>query len=412
MATQCFLRGSDQGSTNLRQGGTGGRPAHVLGTSRGASVINTGNIASSAGPTAGVEINAACWLSEPLAADVTISGTITFNVWGAESNMSCNAGPQFIIERIGPLGTVVSTVINSEQGVELPVTTRSARNWTGAPTSTDFQKGDRIRVRLLANDGGGTMASGHTYNFQWGAGSAAADGDSYVSFTETFSFVTLTTPAGSILYFTDVTGPAVGSDQEEEIWTSRGNGVVNTEWASDPIGPGDMSDTYRYTKTAGGTLIEWYTKQLSAFTLAGLVKANLRIDGGQTADSAALQIAVCDSDGTNAVVWAVAGPEMAVGNTLGSGQIDWIAEGACTFWLAGDDVSVTNGQRLRFRIYADDQEALQITNSGSNPRFFYDGTTGGASGDSFVQLDQTVTEFGGAAAEDPFPYVEGGYYPV
>jgi hypothetical protein len=117
---------------------------------------------------------------------VTISGTITPNFWMSESNMSANVGAQVIIDRCNSTGTFISTVLNSEKGTELPVTTRDAQNWAPTPTSTDFNDGDYIRVRIYGNDVGAGMASGHTFTLGFGGGSGSAD-DSYVTFTETIT---------------------------------------------------------------------------------------------------------------------------------------------------------------------------------------------------------------------------------
>src|SRR5262249_50306913 len=91
-----------------------------LSTSRGSSV-QTSNNNPVTGTTTGVEITAvqggitqpAQWVSPPIAAAVTISGTITFNIWMSETNMSANAGPQVIIDRLDSQMGVVSTIVNS-----------------------------------------------------------------------------------------------------------------------------------------------------------------------------------------------------------------------------------------------------------------------------------------------------------
>jgi len=143
---------------------------------------------TAAGPTAGIQMQDGgttnvSWWTKPLNS-VTISGTVTLNLWMAESSMSANVGAQVIIDRVGGSGTFISTILNSEKGTELPVTTRAAQNWTGSPTSTTLSTGDRIRLRVLGNDIG-TMASGHTFTLSGGAASGGVDGDSWIRFTET-----------------------------------------------------------------------------------------------------------------------------------------------------------------------------------------------------------------------------------
>ena len=183
MATQLFLGrpivGDDTPPGNLSADND-----HMLLTA-----LDIGFLVSSAntvtGPTAGVQVGNAkhTWWYQVNA--VTISGAITKNFWMSESNMSANVGAQCIIDRCDSAGTFVSTVENSEKGTELPVTTRAAQNWnTGTVTSTNFADGDYIRVRVYGNDIG-TMATGFTFDLSAGGTTAAADGDSYVTFTET-----------------------------------------------------------------------------------------------------------------------------------------------------------------------------------------------------------------------------------
>lgn len=147
--------------------------------------------ATVAGPTPGEQVTSSgtgvpiSWWSNPLNA-VTIAGTVTLNVWMAESDMTANVGAQIIIDRVDGSGAFISTILNTEKGTEIPLTTRAAQNWTAAPTSTALVAGDRLRVRVLGNDVG-TMASGSSFNSQTGAASAGVDGDSFVTFTETIT---------------------------------------------------------------------------------------------------------------------------------------------------------------------------------------------------------------------------------
>src|SRR6266550_2181330 len=84
----------------------------------------TGTTNTVAGPTSGVAATATAggqllaWFTQPLD-PVTISGTITFNVGMSESNAQANTGAQVIVERCDGAGNVISTVVNSEKGVEL-----------------------------------------------------------------------------------------------------------------------------------------------------------------------------------------------------------------------------------------------------------------------------------------------------
>lgn len=128
---------------------------------------------------------ALAWWTQPLEA-VTISGTVTFNVWMAENNMSANVDAEVEIFRTNGAGELVSyeNIVTSAKGTEVPVTTRAAQNWTAAPTSRTLSAGDRILISVYAGD---TLAqaSGFTCTLGFGATSAGVDGDSWIQFTET-----------------------------------------------------------------------------------------------------------------------------------------------------------------------------------------------------------------------------------
>lgn len=198
----------------------GGVASLVGGTANGPIVVD---LAPSSQPR--------CWLSRPLAAAVTISGTVTFNIWALESSMSANATLKVKVFRISNTGTVVSTIIDSTRtsATELG-TSDAAINWTDTPTSTNMAKGDRIMVVIYATDSSGaTLASGFTWTVNYAGTTGGASGDSYVQFNESLTFSTAA-PGGSVLYLGDSASPVnVGVDYDEkEMWTARGAGVVST----------------------------------------------------------------------------------------------------------------------------------------------------------------------------------------
>lgn len=343
-----------------------------------------------AGPTDGVEAGFISgsgapveWFSLPFAADTTISGTITLNLRASESSSTVNAAINAIIERMGPTGSVISTIAQTSRTTELG-TSESANNFTVSPTSTTLQKGDRLRVRVYVDDSvdGNMAASSGSIAFYYDGPTGAASGDSYLTFTEDFSFAS--DPAGTVLYLTDTAGPAVGSATEREMWTSRGAGVqtdvVNT--AAGPISP------TQWTDTAGGAVVEWYSKPLAAFTLADKAVATIRALESNALANVGLraELAVCDGDGSNVVVWAAAN----YGTDAGIVEAG-TSETALPVALAADDLAVTAGQRLRLRAYIDDTNAAQAT--GYTATLYYAGTSGGASGDSYLTLAQSVSEF-------------------
>ena len=63
-----------------------------------------------------------------------------------------------------------------------------------------------------------------------------------------------------------------------------------------------------------------------------------------------------------------------------------------TWFVAGDATAVTDGQRLRIRVYFDDAPGVAMGAS-SDMTFYWAGTSAAASGDTYITLPQTVTEF-------------------
>lgn len=394
MTTQCFLRKSaevtaaDQVSlgtnaANLAGTASGWAAPLPIRTTRGGGVVASAATATAAGTTLGVEmsdgVNLMQWISPPLDAAVTISGTVTFNVWMSESATTANTGSQVMVERINASGAIASTVSNSEKGIEL-TTSRAAQNWTATPTSTAFSKGDRIRIRVAGNDAGGTMSSGKTFNLGYAGTSAAADGDSYVTFNETFGFLT-TDPTTTTMYQTNTSSDAAsGADLIRKVTAlTRGVGVVSlvTNTAAGWTAP------IQCTGSAGGSTAGWYTKQLNAFTLAGPVLVNVRgLTSGAVSAALRAEMAVTASDGTGGVVWAATSHPVA----------QTTSEVAYQFYLAGADTAVTDQQRLRLRLYIDDSSDVAM-GTAATATTFYAGTSGGASGDTYLTFGQTLTEY-------------------
>lgn len=124
------------------------------------------------------------WYTGPWAA-ITISGTITFNWWALESATQANTGLRVRIERCSGNGAVISTIVNSARGIELG-TSAAVQNWTATPTSTVLAVGDRLKI-TVSGDAVGTMGTGRTFTVGYGLGSSGANGDSFVTLTETLT---------------------------------------------------------------------------------------------------------------------------------------------------------------------------------------------------------------------------------
>ena len=131
------------------------------------------------------------WFSDPLSAGVTISGTITPNIWGLESNAACNCGLRYEVLRwsVATGGIVSSLGISTNDGFTEWGTSASVRTTpTMTPTSTAFAVGDRIALVFYSDDANGTTeGSGRTWTIDYN-GATGVDGDTYLSFTETITF--------------------------------------------------------------------------------------------------------------------------------------------------------------------------------------------------------------------------------
>lgn len=400
MATQVFFRNASSatpdifslgGTDNNLAGSAVGWREQALSLSRGASA-NSENRTTVAGPTNGIEIDDAGgisihFISPPLDQDVTIAGTITLNLRCSETNMSANCAINAIIERIDSTGARASTIAQTARTTEMAVTTETAENFTVSPTSTNMLKGDRLRIRVYADDSTANMGSGFSVTFWFNGPTAAASGDSYVTFTENFAFQT-TDPTGSQIFLTDTASDVSTASVDREAWTARGAGVQSdvTNTANGPTAPIQITDT------AGGTVVDWFTKQLQATTLSGVAFANICGLESNVAANAThrVEIARVDADGTNPTVWAATTHSSEWGTSEANG----------TMYVAGADLAISDGQRLRLRLFIDDDNISSLV-SGHTVTNRYAGTSGGGSGDTFITFEQTLSQF--SASPDRVP---------
>lgn len=361
-----------------------------LNTTRGTTATFVDSVATVNGPTNGVEVtsnggNPIEWISPPVSADVTISGTITANFWAHESSASANVAINCVIDIIRAADNSIQNIVTSTNTTELP-TISSAVNFTSGMTSgytpQNVLRGDRIRVRAFGDDSVAVnMATGFSFEFRFSGPTGGAAGDTYVTFTETFAFESA--PSGTVLYLTDTASDVSTSSVDRAASTARGGGVLD-----------DVTNTVagqtagvQITDTAGGTAVDWFTDPLQAFTLTGLVRANLCALESNAAANASLrcEIARVEGDGTSPTVWA----SWCIAPTgTDNGELV-LTEVARTCNVSGDDLAISDGQRLRIRIYIDDI-ALSSMGAAQTVTFLYNGTSGGASGDSYLTFPMTL----------------------
>ena len=208
--TQIFMRDAVAGThradnTAKLNSATSGWIVKALATTRGDGV-NTKATNTAGGATEGVEVTDSAggfpleWISDPLNADVTITGDIAFCLWAHESNASANVAINAQVDILRSDGSI-TTVVKTARTTELGLTSARADFLAAAADYTEqtANKGDRLRIRVFGDDAG-TMASGFTFTFSYDASSENADGDSYVVFAESLSFIT-SAPSGSTYYF-------------------------------------------------------------------------------------------------------------------------------------------------------------------------------------------------------------------
>lgn len=211
MATRLYLingfadvhRGTN--TAKLNGSASAWRPS-ILQTTRGGGVVAE-TTSTVAGATNGVEVADSTttpyeWYSSPVDADVTISGAITGNIWASESSMNANVAINFIVDKVAAIDNAITEIVKSARTTEVALTTRAVNNFTATPgAGVSLNKGDRIRVRIFGDDAG-TMASGFTFNIGFSGTTAAADGDTYIEFTETFGFPSVD-PSTTVVYLTN-----------------------------------------------------------------------------------------------------------------------------------------------------------------------------------------------------------------
>ncbi len=165
----------------------------------GGAALTTAVTNSVTGPTGGVQWtktaggSVLAWVSPPLQDPATISGILTLNAWARESAAQCNCGVQVTVHKYTG-GAEQASFLNTEKGTEL-TSSAALQSWTATPVSTAFAAGDRIVVKWLSNDAGGTMASGRTVTGDYDGATNGADGDTWVQFTENLTFEAPPPPA-------------------------------------------------------------------------------------------------------------------------------------------------------------------------------------------------------------------------
>jgi len=319
MSTTTFLRiapASAHRGTNTANlaGAASGWIAKLLSPTAGTTLV-AHSTATVGGATLGIEVTEGIgglpfeFLSEPVDQDFTMSGTITANLWASESSMNANVAINVVIDKVAALNGAITNVVKSTRVTEVAVTTRAVNNFTTGMTAADytdvsFLKGDRIRVRVFGDDAG-TMGSGFNFSLGFDDDVGGADGDSFITFTETFGFIT-TTPTGSTLYLKN-NEPGEGFVQDTGwvvpgAFSSADNGG-GAAWAS-PSNAASSDDVYTTSVTTPTLPTDYlYGKQLGLALPAGAVPFALEaeIEGKVDAGTDFADVVFVGADGTTAL---------------------------------------------------------------------------------------------------------------
>lgn len=198
-------------------------------------------------------------------------------------------------------------------------------------------------------------------------------------------------PTGKRLFLTNTnaSGVTAGSNIKKELSTSRGSGSVATTTTT-PIG--SLGAGIQITDVNGGTPIEWYTKPLKSFTFGGMARIDARCDCSVNQIAVGCEIAVTNGDGSNPVIWGRACMYVEGSSGVQGGLQP--NEADHYIFVSGRNIVVTDGQRLRIRLYFDNSTSAQNPNSVGTSNFYYGAATYGASGDSYIVLPNAIVESG------------------
>lgn len=349
---------SDQwtnGDQYTRRNGSIGLWHHYPCSAARGSGIATLTAPSVAGTTSGFELvsngQPILFISPPIDQDVTIAGTITYNFWGLESSMNANAGIGCRVLKIDHATGVISVIAEPAPTLELG-TSSAVNNYTGSPTSTDMVKGDRFALAPFFDDAGGTMASGFTLTFQFSAASAGVSGDSWVRFAETFGFITtdsnVQTLHASNSAASGAINPTANTEKQLAFSNPASSATAVTATTAGPTAPRQM------TATSGGTALEWYSDELAATTLSGVIVFNSSsmLESNASANATVItEVAICDQDGLNCTVWGRGGG--GTDGTLNYIELNTAAD-LVTHYIMGPDTAIPARGRLRLIVYQDD----------------------------------------------------------
>lgn len=202
-------------------------------------------------------VNPVTIFSERVSAEVTVSGTVTFNVWASLHSTAFTAKLRARLYKITSGGSAIETLITEADSATLAgsLGVSMLYNFTATPgTAVTLGPNERFVLRVFLVILTGTYDSAFNVQLRAGGGVAGVNGDTYVEVTETITMV----PNGTTLYLRRTTTIGIGT--HFDMLASRGSSAATTGVVSTVSGP---TDPLQWTRTAGGTLLSWISPRLS-----------------------------------------------------------------------------------------------------------------------------------------------------
>lgn len=148
------------------------------------------------------------WITPPVAAGVTVSGSISVQWYAWENLMGANAFCYCKVQKVSATDFALSDIGSVQDDAEVG-TSAGVMTATISPTSTAMAKGDRFRITIGAYQDSGT------FRCDVNAADAAT---TWVSFNETITFQT-TDPTTQTLRLTETASDVSTADVDYKAWT-------------------------------------------------------------------------------------------------------------------------------------------------------------------------------------------------
>lgn len=316
------------------------------------------------------------FVSERVLAEVTISGTVTFNIWFLGSSTTFTGRVRArLYKRTTGGSDLESLICQADASADIVQDLIShVYNFTGTATTTTLAPGERFLLRVSITPVSGSFGTG-TVTMRYNEESNT-DGNSWVEVAQAVTF----TPNVVVYHLrrTNVNGIGNFFDINDVLGSSAyATGIVNTQASGTSI---------PWTRTAGGTPLEWTTGRVPApgwRLVTGMIGT---ASTGQAWASESSLSANCGCrvkwfrrkpDGTELLVYNGPNPiELATG----IGSVSFSPGGTLT-----QPTDFAEDDRLVVRAYIENVGTMA---AGFTCTFGYDGNVLGSTGDTYFRLTE------------------------